>query len=105
MASLWSPVSSLAPEVILHLLSFLPPADVAATATVCQAWKEPALDVLWKDVNLKDLLEVLGTTKEQNGVLVGNDFVPCNIKQCLYISSYMTALCVPVAGTQLGSIS
>lgn len=62
--------SALAPEVVLHLLSFLPRPAVATAVITCKAWKDPALDILWKDVDLENLLKVLGTEEDEDGVLV-----------------------------------
>lgn len=57
--------SLLAPELLQEVLSQLPLRTVAAAATTCQGWKELALDILWKDVDLVDLLNVLAPTEER----------------------------------------
>lgn len=51
--------SELAPELLLLIMNYLPEAAVAAAAVTCQAWKEPASDILWREVNLRNLLSVL----------------------------------------------
>lgn len=70
--------SLLAPELLEEVLSRLPLRDVAAAAITCRAWKELALDILWKDINLVDLLNVLAPTEKRTGEakqpeLVSND--------------------------------
>lgn len=51
--------SRLPTELLVHIVAFLPQSSLAAAAVTCQAWKDPALDRLWRVVNLKGLLRVL----------------------------------------------
>lgn len=46
-------------EVIQLLFSFLSQSELAAAARTCDAWKDLALDILWRDVQLQDLLNVV----------------------------------------------
>lgn len=55
--------SLLAPEPIQQILSRFTLPHVAAAALSCQGWKEVALDILWNDVNLINLLNVLAPTE------------------------------------------
>lgn len=59
--------SLLPPELLQHILSNLSLPDVAAAAVTCRGWKEVALDILWSDVNLIDLLNVLAPTEVIGG--------------------------------------
>lgn len=43
-------------EILQVVLSFLPNYALARAARTCKAWKDPALDVLWRDIRVFDLL-------------------------------------------------
>lgn len=62
--------SLLAPELVQEILLNLSLHDVAVAAITCQGWNETALNILWKDVNLVDLLNVLAPTEEKDERLV-----------------------------------
>lgn len=62
--------SQLPLELLQEILSRLTLRDIAAAAITCRGWKELALDILWKDVNLVNLLNVLAPTEEKAGELV-----------------------------------
>lgn len=63
--------SLLAPELLLHIMAYLPSGTLASAAVVCRAWKDPALDVLWRAIDLKNLLRVLAPVEEDDRELVG----------------------------------
>lgn len=63
--------SLLVDEVLSGVFSNLRGRALAASAITCQAWKEPALDVLWSSVDLDDLLDILSpTTVDEHDCLV-----------------------------------
>lgn len=60
----------LAAELLLHIMEYLPKGAAAAAAITCQAWKDPALDILWRKINLEHLLSVLAPLKVEEDKLV-----------------------------------
>lgn len=58
------------PEIILQILSTLPPSSAAATAITCQAWKNLSLDTIWREIDLVNILDVLAPTERIDGTLV-----------------------------------
>jgi hypothetical protein len=46
-------------EIIQLVFSWLSRRGLAAAARTCVAWKEPALDMLWKATTLPDLLRII----------------------------------------------
>lgn len=47
-------------ELVAAILDLVDPPTLAACARVCQSWKEPALDRLWRDMTSPvPLMEVL----------------------------------------------
>lgn len=59
-------------EILLGIFSDLSQNHLYVAALVCKAWLEPALIVLWEEVQLVDLLGVLSPlSTETGGKLVG----------------------------------
>lgn len=58
-------------EVLLRIFRYAPPHALAAAALTCRAWYDLALSALWTEVDVVNVLEVLGPTMEgDNGCLV-----------------------------------
>ncbi|KAG8879145.1 hypothetical protein FRB97_001925 [Tulasnella sp. 331] len=53
-------------EILLHIFSNLPEDDLFMIALTCCTWSDPALDLLWKDIRLADILKVLSPIFEDS---------------------------------------
>lgn len=66
------------PEILLHIFSLLPRSSNASNARVCQAWSDPALDVVWHDIlNVTKMFDSLAptTVNAQSNDVVGTYFL------------------------------
>lgn len=54
-------------EVIIQIFSQVRSPDLSAIARTCTAWTEPAMDILWADVELLDLLAVVCPIESASG--------------------------------------
>lgn len=62
--------SLLIEEVLLKIFSNLPQSTLYSAALTCQAWKDPALDILWKEVNLINLTNAISpVTLDDSGLV------------------------------------
>jgi hypothetical protein len=64
------------PELIYKIFSHLSNSSNSASAQVCKAWSEIALDILWKDVvDLRHLFSQLPSlVEDENGLVASIDF-------------------------------
>ncbi|KAG9031943.1 hypothetical protein FRB95_002079 [Tulasnella sp. JGI-2019a] len=62
-------------EILRQIFLYLPRGTLAATALTCRAWEVPAVDLLWREVTMKDLLKVLDSVETRPGCQVkeGNE--------------------------------
>lgn len=57
-------------EVLLRIFSTLRPGALAAAALTCRAWADPALDILWMDIDMIHPLQILAPMRLQPDELV-----------------------------------
>lgn len=55
----------LLPDIFLVILSLLYRQDNARCARVCKFWSDAALDEVWREVNIFELLQVLGLKSDR----------------------------------------
>lgn len=65
------------PEILLLVFSCLPRSSNASNARVCKTWSQPALDTVWRDCQIDEILKSLApiTMDEESHKLVCPSFI------------------------------